>query len=572
VLQIATGKLFSRSTERENLLRGFLYTNAICERNLLVETAAGKISSGSSFSQHPKILIYEFTEKIEASAHGKNILMSRNVEPYLHDFGMVLSFALNCICSPDIDLVRRLTSGERGLDEPPSKYVKEFFQKEIYRSAEDFASLKAFTDQLIALPRRSFLAVMRSVRTWVAGMHRVTENLALAYTLLVASVESLAQEFDGHSADWNSVEQGKKNDIDKALTDVDMKAADRVRQAILKHEHIALSRRFREFAVAHVPQSRFRQKTNESYQLLQYSDLSDALRQAYQLRSNYIHQIGRLPDALSAGFIDGEFVIDERKPYLTLQGLSQIVRTILFEFVTKQPSLAGQEYDYSLETYGVIRAELDPRYWVGNVHSAIAAEGRTKLEGFLSQLEPLWLKQPDAGITDLKPVFQEITNRLAQMKKAHKLPYLSLISLFNCQVRVEDRFVVSDSLNNLIKNELSKPGIFGLIAFVLYQQKVPWSVDVHVKEIENYFAAKTKNGGFRLPRTIEAAITLDCAERLRVMGKFAESRSLVTRAVLNHPGLEALVDLESKFVLDSSIEINWIDVLLPKGKVEAVQQ
>ena len=43
MLQIATGKLFTHSPRRENLLRGMLYTNAFIVREESIETAAGRL-------------------------------------------------------------------------------------------------------------------------------------------------------------------------------------------------------------------------------------------------------------------------------------------------------------------------------------------------------------------------------------------------------------------------------------------------------------------------------------------------------------------------------------------------
>jgi hypothetical protein len=70
VLQIATGKLFTRPAGRENLLRGMLYSNAILAREDAVETAAGRLLPSSSYSIRPTILVYEFTERIEGEEQG----------------------------------------------------------------------------------------------------------------------------------------------------------------------------------------------------------------------------------------------------------------------------------------------------------------------------------------------------------------------------------------------------------------------------------------------------------------------------------------------------------------------
>lgn len=80
-----------------------------------VETTAGRLLPSSSYSIRPTILVYEFTERMEGEEQGPGVLVSSTVDPYLQDYSVVASFALNCVCTPDVDLARRLTTGQRGL-------------------------------------------------------------------------------------------------------------------------------------------------------------------------------------------------------------------------------------------------------------------------------------------------------------------------------------------------------------------------------------------------------------------------------------------------------------------------
>lgn len=92
-----------------------LYTNAIFPRQGVVETLAGCLLPSSGNSIRPNVLVYEFTERIKSEEKGPGVLISSGVEPYLQDFSVVVAFALNCVCTPDVGLAQRLTSGQRGL-------------------------------------------------------------------------------------------------------------------------------------------------------------------------------------------------------------------------------------------------------------------------------------------------------------------------------------------------------------------------------------------------------------------------------------------------------------------------
>jgi hypothetical protein len=103
MLQIATGKLFARPVRLENQLRGVLHTNARLGRDEAVETAAGKLLPASDGFRRPQAVVYEFVERIEAEAVGPAFFISSGVEPYLQDFAVAASFALNCTFSPNLE-------------------------------------------------------------------------------------------------------------------------------------------------------------------------------------------------------------------------------------------------------------------------------------------------------------------------------------------------------------------------------------------------------------------------------------------------------------------------------------
>lgn len=566
MLQIATGKLFSRSVGRENRLRGMLYTNAIFAREESVETAAGCLLPSSSHSIRPHVLIYEFIERMEDEGRKVGVLVSSTVDPYLQDFSVVVSFALNCTCTPDVDLARRLTSGGCGLATrvAPQSLVRRFFDKEYWCRPEDIAFLRNFTDKLIGLPRSTFLGVMRALRTYVNGMHRIADDLELAYTLLVASVESLAQDFDGHEGDWESFDQQKREAFDEALSAADEVTALRVKEVLLRFEHVALGRRFREFAVAHTTPSYFREPSGGDGSRLGRSDLAEVLGLAYQSRSKYVHQLLRLPDMVTMGNAYVETVLDGRSTHLTLQGLTRLMRSIIIEFVMRQPSIDREPYDYHLQRSGVVQMRLAPQYWVGRAEGDITELGRDKLEGFLQQLASCLLRQSDAVFTDIRPVLEKAAEFVPNTKRALRLPYLALHFLFNCHVSPNDSVATSETIKDMIEKELGGPSSESLIAHALSGQVVDWPLDVHRQMLDRYLHRRAAANGLRFPRAFEAAITLELAERYRFAGDTDTCKAMVALAVENHPGHAGLLEFERNF--QAEIPISWRDVILPVSK------
>jgi hypothetical protein len=567
VLQIATGKLFTRPAGRENRLRGMLYTNAILAREDAVETAAGRLLPSSSYSIRPTILVYEFLERMEDEEKGPGVLVSSTVDPYLKDYSVVVSFALNCTCTPDVDLARRLTNGQRGLATrvAPQTLVRRFFDGEIWCKPDELKFLQGFVAKLIGLPRRTFLGVMRALRTYVNGMHRIADDLELAYTLLVASVESLAQNFDVHEIDWDSFDERKRKAIDKALLGADEIVAQRVREALLTVEHVALARRFREFTVAHTSPAYFRQDLGgASGLLLGKADLTEVLSTAYASRSKYVHQLRRLPDVVTLGHDHGEIAADGRTRHLTLQGLSRLMRNAIIEFVMRQPSVDHEPYNYRLERSGVVQLRMAPQYWIGVAEGDITMHGRDKLEGFLEQVASCLLKQPNAALTDMRPVLNAASEFVPKLKKHLRLPYLALHALFNLYVSERDSATTPAAIETLIQQELDEPSPEALIAYALFSQTAPWSLDVHQSTLQTYFRRRSAASGLRFPRLFEAAVALELAERLRNAGDMESCRDVVALAVENHPGNPELMELETN--LQPTVPIIWRDVMLPSAE------
>jgi len=573
VLQISTGKLFTSSAGRENLLRGMLYTNAILAREEAVETVAGRLFPSSSYSIRPTVLVYELTERMEEEEQGPGVLVSSGVEPYLQDYSVAVSFALNCVCTPDVDLARRLTTGQRGLATrvAPQTLVHRFFDGEIWCKPDELTFLAEFFGKLIGLPRHTFLGVMRALRTYVNGMHRIADDLELAYTLLVASVESLAQDFDGHESDWDSFDERKRKAVDEALSGAEETIAQRVREALLRVEHVALARRFREFAVAHITPAYFRQTSSAANGLLLgRSDRVEALGTAYQSRSKYVHQLRRLPDAVTLGHGHGEIAIEGRATHLTLQGLSRLMRSVIIEFVMRQPSVELEPYNYHMERSGVVQVRMAPQFWVGRAEGDITKAGRDKLEGFLQQLASCLLKEPDAVVTDLRPVLRAACEFVPRLEKRLRLPYLALHALFNMHVARQDLAEMPSAIEALIQEELGEPSSEALLAHAVSGQTIPWSLEDHRAALSNYLRRRAAANGLRFPRLFEAALALELAERLRGFGDMEGCREVVALAVENHPGHPGLLEAETNLVL--AAPIRWHDIMLPAAEDAQAQR
>jgi hypothetical protein len=564
LLQISSGKLYQNGIGRENALIGVIYTNLRIIGEKRIETAAGSILP-TSYLNNSLAIIYEFTEKMEKQKVGPGVLVSHCIEPYISDFSAIVSFALNCIATPDHDLANRLKSNQRGLSTPapPKNIVSRFFDSEIILKPDEESQLVKLVKHLIGLERTYYLGVMRAIKTYVTGMHRIADDLELAYTLIVASIESLAQDFDSHKSTWDDLDPRKRKILDEALKAAEIDTAKEVRSAILEIENTSLSKRFKSFAIQNISSSFFREEAEGLSSPIARSDLLSGLNQAYIARSKYIHNLQELPKLLTLGNLSSETIRIDNRTWFTLQGISRLARHAITEFIFKQPTIGNEIYDYSLERSGIVMAPMAPQYWVGNVDNITRDSGSKRLEGFLQQFSQHLLRPADSTITDLLPVLGVVESQLPQMKKDERLPFVTLYLLFNSLLPEERRMEGYGNIEKKFIDELKEPSPESLIYHLLFDLIPDWELKIHHETIITYFKTRDNRRKIRIPRVFEAGVILVLAERYRVEGKYENAKEYVSLALESFPDSIALREFEEKYIADSKTPLMWEEILIP---------
>lgn len=561
MLQINTGKLFANGFGRTNLLRGVLYSNMGLMISDDIQTLAGTLRNTGG--QNSNAIVYELEERIEESIASAGVLVSHGVDPFLHDFAAVASFALNITMSPNSNLVNRLTGGERSLASYalPSKYLRRCFDKDIFLKADEAAHFKTFIEQLLGLERKTFLSVMRAIKTYVTGVHRIADDLSLSYTLMVTAIESLAQSFDGHLTTWDDVNLKKREPIDQILERVEGSIANEIRETIRSVEHLSLRNRYCGFVLSNIDSNFYR--TNDALQpnSVARCDLTEALKNAYEIRSKYVHRLLVLPDEIKLPFDYREVVHPKRKPTLTLQGMARVTRYVIKSFVEKSPKVDREIYDYRLEEAGVTMVRLAPEYWLAKPLKD-ASGILERLEGFLEQLVFVFLNVKDAVLTDITPVLSDIERLMQQSKMRYKPPMLLLHLLFNNIVTPAQQVNGWVDFSNKHKHVLKGDTAEQLICLTIIKKTEIWSIETHQVLYEEYFKQRSQKSGFRAPQYFEAAASLELAERYRLAGNFIRVRELISTAVENFPSCKELHKLEESFV--EEYVIDWYTILFFK--------
>lgn len=93
------------------------------------------------------------------------------------------------------------------------------------------------------------------VRRLLLTFGRAKSMCPIPFAMLI-KLEAAAESTSSESVEEP---EGKRKAIDEALSGAGETASQRVREALLKVEHVALARRFREFVVAHTAPAYFRE-------------------------------------------------------------------------------------------------------------------------------------------------------------------------------------------------------------------------------------------------------------------------------------------------------------------------
>ncbi|MFI0848008.1 hypothetical protein [Mesorhizobium sp. IMUNJ 23232] len=504
--------------------------------------------------------MYELEERIEQEEDRPGVLLSHTILPFLNDFSVVTSFQMNVLFSPDLQIVDRLSSGRMEFSsyDSPKEFVRRFFDDQPVIQDLEADELVAFVNQLLALERRYFLAAMRAMRTYVAGMHRIADDLALAYTLLVSAIEALAQDFDGFSTSWSDVDERKRIPIDRALTRAGKRIGESVREAVINSEHASLARRYRAFALSHVGSDYFHHASGTGHRVGR-RELDAALQQAYSIRSSYVHTLKKLPDGLAHPFGRGESAQVKGRPVLTLQGLARLTRHIIRSFIASAPKVDREPYNYVLEQSGIMSAELAAEYWIGRPLGK-QEDGRRRFEGLLNQLTGIILKTEGAKLTDLRSLLAEIEQKFDRTKQVGKPRFYALYVLFNGIVPPE---LASPAWLDFMKRHAAlgdEPESEILIARTYFQSTSEWPIEKHRRAYDRYWSERWKPSGLHAPRFFEAAMTLALAERYRTEGNLGEAHTLLTQAADEYPERQRLREFAERFDHNSAIE--WRTVLV----------
>lgn len=549
MLQIVTGMYFRPVALSETLHRQVFYTNLRAFRAQCLEFVFGTllISTGGN---GVSTMTVETTERLEAVTPegGREALISTSGDQLFDEIGAVISFALNLVFVRDQDMARRLIAGRAGDSHQagPGGILRKTFDANAVLTDEAAADLDTFARALLALNRKSYEAAMRAIRQIVDAMLTVGEDATLAYTLMVAALESLAQSTEPPPAIWADFDDTKRARIDAATKGLARPRRERVEAAVLANEHVALQRRFAAFVLDHVGEAYYRGEAIDAIRPIPAAELPGALRQAYAIRSRNVHALEALAPEVWMGAQRSDTAHLGADTVLSLEGLARLSRHVVRQFVARAPTDLDRSFQYRSALPGIVRMRVAPQHWIFQAEGFGPSNAAHYLDGMLSFLIEGISGRSEAGLVDMSAVLARIEKIAPGLSQSGaRLGMAAIMTLWNHFAPVELRHALRPGLAKCFAQDLDAPSMTGFAIKMVVGKPVDWPDAALEALARERRVARTRRRAQPLPSRIDAALHILLADRLIAAGRGDAGIAELAHAVETVPGCAELIAYEA---------------------------
>jgi hypothetical protein len=506
LLQIISGKFFTENgVINEHSAKGILYSNYSWYD--LIETVIASLEP-ADIHGNAKGFVVNYVNKLERDEQSGGFSLVRTGDPEIvRQFQLLCTFGLNAYFHFDkqnVEINCRERSRGMGDEHIPAQLVPRIFNKEINGTAAEIESFSKFVQKVISLRRQDYKNIMACLTNYSDSLEIMNQNLDLAYTMLIYSMEALSKQYNNYTPIWDDYDPLLRKELEEYFALISSEISESIKSTLIKASHLKLQQNFIDFICNHMSDSFFEDEAAEVEAPLRASDLRRALRNAYILRSGYVHELKTLLKQLKIPSIaKGDVFRWENEPYLTYSGLIRVVRHVINNFIWKLDSVEKEDYNWRADLPGIVNLELAPQYWIWRYEGFETNQATKRLSGFLSELDTANLTQ--GSVTDISLLLEKMQELFPQARKQEKITMLCLYALY-CLL-VEGNKPVNYE-NFLQKNDelLSVCCIETLITFLLLGQEWQWNTEACITAYNNYNEMRFSKKSIKLPNTHEIAI------------------------------------------------------------------
>lgn len=536
MLQIISGKFFESDDRYIHDGKGILFSNYSWVQP--IETCIATLEPVDTYASVSSYVV-SYKNQIEKEAPpAKNILVRTGDSEIVEQFMTICSFFLKAFFHQDRNVVavacrdQKFNSSDYCI---PSQFVPRIFSRQIRGTVEEAESLSEFVNNVIGLKRENYNSVLTSMRSFTDAMQVVGTNIDLSYSLLIYSLEALAQRTDSYSPIWEDYPLEVKDNLDEIFTRLDKESVSDIKNALLKSSNLKATKRFLSFVKCHINNEFFISEAPPGFSTVRKSEFDRALRNAYTIRSKFAHRLQPIQEQLRhPNIANGDVVRFSDKPYLSASGLVRIAQHVIKNYVKSSEKVESESINWRQELPGIMRMEMAPQYWLWK-HEGLRAEHATsKLSGFLSQLENVI--SGSGPITDLRELLAKYEKLIGQSASPYGLQMLTTYVLYNGFVGEEHKCKNYYSVFNKYKEKLDICTIETMLAWLLMGQLWPWSVEECAKCWSQYQSKSHRKMSIKVPPIMNVGIMTEIAALYLKTGNESEYYRFMKLSMLESAG------------------------------------
>lgn len=540
MLQIISGKFFESDDRFSHDGKGILFSNYSWVQ--AIETCVATLEPVDTYASVSSYVVSYCNQIEKEKPPAKNVLVRTGDSEIVEQFMIICSFFLEAFFHQDRSVVATACRDQKYSSSDyciPSQFVPRVFSRQIRGNTKEIDDFTNFVDEVICLKREDYTSVITSLRCFNDAMQIVGVNIDLAYSLLIYSIEALAQRSDSFKPTWEDYPQNTQYGLNDIFIELDTDVAGRIKDALLKDSNLKSTVRFLNFVRGNIEDSFFIQESPEGYMALRRSEFDRALKNAYVIRSKFAHLLQPIQEQLRhPQMADGDIVRFADEPYLTIAGLARIARHVIRNFINKANKVVHEGYDWRASLPGIMRMEMAPQYWIWQ-HEGVKAEHATKkLSGFLSQLEAVKLRSE--AITDLRDLLEKYEKLICQSSSPYRVQLLTTYVLYNGYVNEEHRNKNYSKVFEKNKKIFDECTIETMLAWLLMGQNWPWQKEECSACWNSYLKAIHRKNSIKIPPVMNVAILLEIASMFLNDENESEYRKWMDIAILETAGQKVL--------------------------------
>ena len=470
MLQIISGKFFKDEELITHKGTGITYSNfhwwtPIETCIATIEPVDINLSSASSY-------VINYKHQIEKGS-GKVKVGNSEI---LEQFQLLCTFGLQAFFDHDKNYVEmncRSAPRDSADEFIPALFISRFFNLPIISNEKEIEEFVIFVEKVISLPRETYISVIESLKAFSHSLQFLNYNMDLAYSTMIYCLESLSQRHDNFEPDWKSYDPPIRDKLDKLFKEKSLPETTikEIQEVLVNSKESKLMKRFISFSLQNISDKYFLEDADGIKNPLKKSELERVLRNAYDMRSGYVHKLEEIENHLKISqLVEGEIIFWENEPYLTFRGLTRLVHHVISNFISKQESLETEEYNWRNDIPGIITMEIHPKHWIWKADEFTSNQSVYFFSKFLSMLSAYSLNDEKMeNLIDLMFKIEKLMKR--GVKKEFKPSIVSLYYLYYSLATPgylnSSRYIISDKYNDIldkglkyvVKNEYHMPMI-----------------------------------------------------------------------------------------------------------------